>query len=66
MWRTRANRQARRSDAPKFRKDIESKNLGVTLPGMSVTASALYAMDDMGGFDEDIFCLADCDATRVD
>ena len=36
----------------KFRKDIESKNLGVTLPGMSVTASALYAMDDMGGFDE--------------
>lgn len=35
-----------------YKKDIESNNLNCTLPNTRLTPSSLYAMDDMGGFDE--------------
>ncbi|CAD7934273.1 unnamed protein product [Amoebophrya sp. A25] len=34
-----------------YRKDFESKKLNTIITNMRVTPSALYAMDDMGGFD---------------
>ncbi|CAD7936625.1 unnamed protein product [Amoebophrya sp. A120] len=34
-----------------YKKDLQSKNLNCTVTNMRVTPSALYAMDDMGGFD---------------
>lgn len=34
-----------------YRKDFQSRLLNTTIPNLRVTPSALYAMDDMGGFD---------------
>jgi len=49
-WSGRWNR--RKLTATSFRKDFESDALNSTIYNLKVTGSALYAMDDAGGFDD--------------
>mmetsp|Transcript_30210 Transcript_30210/g.45524 ORF Transcript_30210/g.45524 Transcript_30210/m.45524 type:complete len:282 (-) Transcript_30210:229-1074(-) len=49
-WSGRWNR--RKLTPTNFRKDFESEALNSTIYNLRVTGSALYAMDDAGGFDD--------------